>query len=83
MGLVISEKNEILLHDDSYIAVRQDGHVELWTGDGGTWVGNLPEKATEDDVDAVLRIYARGMDRGKDVGRVGLAEDIRRMLGLV
>ena len=80
MGLQFLEKFEFVLEDDSYIAVRQDGRVEVWTVNGKEWIGNLPEKATADDVDAVLRVYSRALDRGFEEGRVGLAEQIRHML---
>ena len=83
MGLEFAEDFEFVMEDDSYIAVRQAGQVEVWTVDGTLWIGNLPEKAGAADVDAVLRVYSRALDRGFEAGRVGLAEQIRHMLGVV
>ena len=82
MGLEFSTDFEFVLEDDSYIAVRQAGQVEIWTVDGQVWIGNLQENATADDVDRVLRIYSRGLDRGYEAGEQGLAGKIRNMLNV-
>lgn len=82
MSLELADKHHVVMQDDSYIAVRQAGQVEIWTVDGETWIGNLPEKATPDDVDGALRIYSRALDRGYEAGEKGLAARLRRMLGV-
>jgi hypothetical protein len=82
MGLEYAEEFEFVMEDNSYIAVRQAGQVEVWTVDGEVWIGNLPEKSTQEDVEAALKIYSLGLDRGCEAGAEGMRARIRNLLGV-
>ncbi len=78
-GLVFEADFEFVYESDEHLAVRQGGAVQVWDIDGRHCFGILPEKNTAVEVQAALRFW----EQGQTAGRVSLAEDIRRMLGMV
>lgn len=83
IGLILEDKHVIVLQNDRFIAVRQNGRVELWDVEGDTHFGNLPEDATEGAMEGAYMCWRRGYEYGLRVGRETALQAVRSAIGLV
>lgn len=82
MGLYLHEKHTEIVSDGYVLAIRQNGHVEVWDADGETSIGVLPEDATEGDVLRAFAFYTNGIRAGEKYGAERTRQAMRAALGL-
>ena len=72
----------VLLCNDLAVAIRQWGHVEVWSPSAEIYVGTLPANATVNDVECAVAFYANGYREGISDGRDMVYQELQDQLGL-
>lgn len=71
-----------LIADDDILAVRQYGWVEVWSADGETHMGNLPEYVGETEIRFAAAFWLNGFAAGVSFGRDEAQAKLREALGI-
>lgn len=64
------------------VAVKKDGELEVYSGDGKLHYGNLREDATDDECRTLAHALMRGVEVGKVLGREEFQAELRKLLGV-
>lgn len=80
----INEDAVILIHDHKadILAIRQNGQIEVWSANGETHMGNLPDYAAETAIRWAVEYWQRGFFEGVRFGRDEAQAKLRTALGL-
>lgn len=78
----IADGHEILIQDAGILAIRQRGQIEVWSADGETHFGNLPEDANEALIRAAAKFWGIGFFAGVSFGRDDTQANMRKAMGI-
>lgn len=73
---------EIIIAECDLLAIRQRGRVEVWKGDGETYMGSLPVDTIESQIRSAAEFFRSGFIEGVYFGRDEAQDKLRAVLGL-
>ena len=80
--VLIDEDAETLIADDNILVVSQRGHIEVWSADGETHMGNLPLHTGERVIRKSAEFWLNRFNAGVCFGRDEAQAKLRAALGL-
>ena len=80
--ICFDEDAETLIADDDILVVSQRGHIEVWSANGETHMGNLPLHTGERVIRKSAEFWLNGFTVGVCFGRDEAQAKLRAALGL-